>query len=178
MKLADKFLEGTKIKRLNPSQATLSNEEETTCEETMKEGITRDAYFATTIEGRREGSTLYIIEDHIFIKQRISYQKLYVRCLYFKKDPSRCRSCAYIEPESLRIVEVKGKHTCNPDPELTEQIKMETEMKQLAATTNDSLRDIFDRVGRKNSSIASRISFDRISAAMYVRRSKALRSSF
>ena len=165
-------MERTKIKRLNQSQATLSKEEET------KKEDNEDANFATTIEGRREGSTLYIIGDHIFIKQRISYQKLYVRCLYFKKDPSRCRSCAYIEPESLRIVRVKGTHTCNPDPEWTEQIKMETEMKQLAATTNDSLRDIFDRVGSKNSTIAARISFDRISASMYFRRSKAVSHSF
>ena len=42
------------------------------------------------------------------------------------------------------------------------QIQMENEMKQLAEMTSDSLRDIFDKVGRKNKQVAARINFERV----------------
>ena len=63
----------------------------------------------------------------------------------------------------------------NNNPERMAQIQMENEMKQLAEMTSDSLRDIFDKVGRKNKQVAARINFERVYAAMNARRSRAVK---
>ena len=101
---------------------------------------------------------------------------LKVRCLTFKREPNsptRCPCRAYLNQETLQVVKVVGEHSCDQDPEWTTQLCMETEMKQLAATTSYSLRDIFDIVGQRDPAIASRISLERIFAAMKTRRLRA-----
>ena len=49
---------------------------------------------------------------------------------------------------------------------------MESKMKNLAATTGDSFRKIFDGVSLENSEVGARINFLRMEAAMRKRREK------
>ena len=133
--------------------------------------------FATTMEGRNgKNSTYYVLGDYLYCNYIITARNLLlVRCIHYKID-LKCKGHAYLERESLQIVRFTGEHSCVKDPDLKYEIQMETEMKELAETTSESFRDIYNRVCLKNPTIAKRISFDKISGGMKGRRKKAMES--
>ena len=94
-------------------------------------------------------------------------------CRNYKGGPIQCKARAILDPEKLQVIKFFGEHECVADPDLKYQIRMETEMKALAETSADSLRDIFDRVCRKSPSVAQRLSFERMKSGMKQRRMKA-----
>ena len=134
---------------------------------------------ARRIDGTREGATFYVIDDHLFRLKLNSYKGLKLRCHAFythkmtSYDPPRCEIIAYLEKETMRITKVIGEHSCNQDPELAEQLSMETEMKELAVTTMEDFRDIYDTVYNKNPVVGARIPFRRMLRAMEIRRCRA-----
>ena len=85
-------------------------------------------------------------------------RNLTVTCRNYKGGPAQCKARAQLNPETLQVVKIFGDHNCVTDPDLKYQIRMESEMKALAETSGDSLKDIFDRVCRKNPSVAQRLS--------------------
>ena len=158
-----------------------SNEEQTNdTEEVVKQAEDVKVAFARRVEGTRKSATFYIINGYLFrLRGTKSDGIIQVNCLHgFQNKMSamglqRCQKFAYLDQDSLLITKLVGEHSCNQDPELSIQLCMETEMKQLAATTSDDLRDIFDKIGMKNPNIAARIPFARIYAAMKTRRLNA-----
>ena len=127
---------------------------------------------ATTTEGKK-GSTLYIIGDYLYFNGiPRSGNKLAVKC---RNQKLGCRGRAILKSETLQVLRFKGEHTCIGDPHLRFQIQMESEMKELAETTTDSCRGIFNRVCRSNPAIAPRISFSRMYKAMNQRRNQMKR---
>ena len=127
---------------------------------------------AATIRGSRN-STIYVIGDYLYIKDHDRGKMLEARCRNWKKT---CRARVNLDPDTLRVIKLKRKHTCAKDPGLKDQIQMETEMKELAETTEESFRGIFNAVCVKNPLIAPRISFDKMCAIMNQRRKTAITS--
>ena len=60
------------------------------------------------------------------------------------------------------------------DPDVRLEILAKNEMKDIAETTSDSFRTIFDRVCLKYPTIASRLNFDSVRVLMGKRRKKAI----
>ena len=58
------------------------------------------------------------------------------------------------------------------DPDQNVQIEMESKMKDLAMTTKDSFRKIYDDVCLENPVVAARIPFRRMDLIMRIRRKK------
>ena len=68
------------------------------------------------MEGRR-GGTIYVIGDHLFIKDRIKIGAgLIVTCMRDGSRPVRCRGRAYLDEKSLRIIKEIGEHICVEGP--------------------------------------------------------------
>ena len=129
---------------------------------------------ATTMKGGRgRRSTLYVIGDYLYYSGHLQGYILRVRCRYFKSRPIPCRGSAHLDTETLQIVKLSGEHSCVKDPDLKYKIQMETEMKELAETTDFTFKDIFNEVCLKNPEIAQRISFSRVSTSMRLRRDAA-----
>ena len=127
--------------------------------------------FAETIEGRRENSTLYVIEDYLYVRERDTLSK---NIMLVKCQNKKCRGRVQLEIDTLCVLKNVGEHSCNQwmDPDWKVQIQMESKMKHLAATTEDSLRKIYDAVSLENPMIAARIDYKRIEATMWRRRNK------
>ena len=127
--------------------------------------------FAETIEGRRENSTLYVIDDYLYVKERDTLSK---NIMFVKCQNKKCRGRVQLEIDTLRVAKNAGEHSCNQwmDPDRKAQIQMESKMKHLAATTGDSFRKIYDVVSIENPMIAARIDYPRIEATMRWRRNK------
>ena len=123
--------------------------------------------------GRGRRSTLYVIGDYLYYSGHLQGYILRVRCRYFKSRPIPCRGSAHLDTETLQIVKLSGEHSCVKDPDLKYKIQMETEMKELAETTDFTFKDIFNEVCLKNPEIAQRISFSRVSTSMRLRRDAA-----
>ena len=130
---------------------------------------------ALTMKGNRRGkSTLYIIGDHLYFNGTLQPNNvLRAKCRNFRTGSITCKACAYIEPETLQVLKFTGKHSCGNDPDLKFQIQMETEMKELAETTKDNLKDIYKMVCLKNPAIAQRIPYNRMCKSMDRRRREA-----
>ena len=60
------------------------------------------------------------------------------------------------------------------DPDVRLEILAKNEMKDIAETTSDSFRTIFDKVCLKYPTIASRLNFDSVRVLMGKRRKKAI----
>ena len=129
---------------------------------------------ATMKGGRGRRSTLYVIGDYLYYSGHMHGNFLRVRCRYFKSRPIPCRGSVQLEPETLQVLKVSGEHSCVKDPDLKYKIQMETEMKELAETTDLAFKDIFNEVCLKNPEVAQRISFSRISTSMRLRRNAAM----
>ena len=128
--------------------------------------------FAEKIEGIREKSVLYVIEDNIYTKERTHQNMIVTRCMHFKLAKKHCKARANIDQDSLLVITRSGEHTCEQDPSQRIQIMMEGKMKNLAGTTGDSIRKIYDDVSLENPEVAARIPFPRLEAAMRKRREK------
>ena len=127
---------------------------------------------AQTMKGsRHRNSTIYVIGDYLYMKYDIRGETLGARCRNYRMP---CKAWANLEPDTLRVIELKRKHTCVKDPGLKYQIQMETEMKELAETTEKSFSEIFNEVCAKYAPIAPRISFDNMCATMNKRRKTAI----
>ena len=127
--------------------------------------------FAEEMEGQRRNSKLYSVRDNLHVLEKKYNGLLIVKCTSYKK-PTSCTGRAHLEEVTLRVVDVRGEHTCNQDLNMKIRIKMESKMKQLATTTGDSLRKIFDDVSLENPAVAAEIPFPRLEAAMRFRRSQ------
>ena len=88
----------------------------------------------------------------------------------------QCKGTAHIDPESLKVLKFPRLHSCTRDPDIKFQIQMDNEMKHLAETTNDSTRDIYDRVCQKYPSARNKMGFQRCSQMMKNRRKKVAMS--
>ena len=146
-------------------------------EQTPKE-LMIEARFAEVIEGRRKNSIHYIIEDYHYLSERLRHNKndkkiLTVRCVHYKRK--KCCGTAQLENNNLRIIKISGEHSCDQwmDPDDKIQIQMESKMKDLAMTAEDSLRKIYDNVCLENPAVAVRIPYSRMEAVMRVRRNRA-----
>ena len=130
---------------------------------------------ATALEGRRgRTSTLYNIGDYLYSNgtPRCSYG-INVIMLACVNNKLHCKGRAHVEQESLQVLKLIGEHSCERDRDLKYQIQMETEMKELAETTKDSYKDIYNRVCLKNPAMKSRIEFSRMCYSMESRRRAA-----
>ena len=126
-------------------------------------------------KGRR--TTLYIIGDYLYLNAFVQTDNLLrIRCRHYNKGPIPCKATAFVDPTSLEVIKMTGSHSCFKDPDMKFQIQMETEMKELAATTPYDLKDIYDRVCQKNPSMAIRIPYKRMEKTMDRRRKAAIAS--
>ena len=124
-------------------------------------------------KGRR--TTLYIIGDYLYVNGCVPSENLLrTRCRHYHNGPIPCRASAIIDRMTLEVIKMTGSHSCFKDPDMKFQIQMETEMKELAATTPYDLKDIYDRVCQKNPSMAIRIPYKRICVTMNRRRKEAI----
>ena len=117
---------------------------------------------ATMMAGSKGDSTLYSIGDYLYIgcgsKDRPS---LHLKCRNFNGEFLKCTATALLEPLMLTVMKLTGEHICVADPDLRFEIQAKTEMKELAATTRDTLKDIFDGVRLNYPSVAHRLSYAR-----------------
>ena len=129
--------------------------------------------FAEAIEGQRENSTLYVVDDYLFVKERDTLSK---NILFVKCRNKKCEGRVQLEIDTLRVIKNVGEHSCNQwmDPERKAQIQMESKMKHLAATTGESFRKIYNVVSIENPMIAARINYSRIESTMRWRRNKTI----
>ena len=120
-------------------------------------------------------STLYVIGDYLYSKFKfgefVNGKMLDIRCRHYRAP---CKAKATLEQDTLRIIEVRGKHSCVKDPGLKYQVQMKSEMEELAETTNKSFKEIFFEVCAKYAPNAPKISFDKMSAAMSKKRKTAI----
>ena len=124
----------------------------------------------------KQQSELYVIGENLYPKDR-KYKgtilgTIVLRCMHWKATKKNCKARATIDEESLLVISRFGEHCCDQDPLQRIQISMESKMKNLAATTGDSFRKIFDDVSLENSEVGARINFLRMEAAMRKRREK------
>ena len=64
--------------------------------------------FAETIEGRRENSTLYVIDDYLYVKERDTLSK---NIMFVKCQNKNCRGRVQLEIDTLRVVKNVGELT-------------------------------------------------------------------
>lgn len=156
-----------KQERSEDLQVKTNSEEQMPKETVIEEG------FARKMEGRRINSTVYIIEDYMYVKDdnRLGKDRISVRCMHSKR---KCKGRAKLEIDTLRIIKISGQHNCDQwmDPDHKIQIQMESKMKHLAMTTEYKLRKIYDDVCLENAAVGSRIPFKRMEDAMRARRNK------
>ena len=132
--------------------------------------IEGEGSIATTMHGpmgRYGRSTLYIIGDYLYCHGKWVSDKVKTRC----RNSKQCRRYAYLDPETLKVIKFTGgEHVCIRDPDLKFQIQMENEMKERARASakgsKASFRKIYDTVCKKNTAVASRITFSRMYKAM------------
>ena len=124
------------------------------------------------IEGIRDGSTLYVMGDNLYSREKSYNGILTVRCIHHKASTKHCKARAQMDEPTLRVIKRTEEHTCEQDPDQKIQLMLESEMKQLATTTGDSLRKIYDDVSLENPRVAVKIGYPRLEAAMPKRREK------
>ena len=126
---------------------------------------------AQIMRGKKERSTLYSIGDYLYYNGTMQPNNtIRARCRNFRSGSVLCKACAFIEPVSLQILKLTGQHNCAKDPDMKIEIQMENEMKELAETTQDNLKQIYKKVCKKNPAVAQRIPFSRICKTMDRRR--------
>ena len=166
---------------VSPRQSMFQKKVEREKEE-MKENTLLVGSVANRIEGRNKGTYNYIIGDYIYAKEQSwggifhrndGSKVLVVSCSSAYKQ---CKGRAHIDPETLKVLKFLRLHSCTRDPYRRVQIQMESEMKSLAETTTDGLRDIYDRVCRKNPSMEARMEFSKCRLMMQRRRNYILRA--
>ena len=141
-----------------------------------KENCSLIGSVAKTMEGRnstfRRKSTLYIIGDYLYVKDGLNYENNGTKVLLLRCSSSQrqCIGRAHIDQETLKVLKFPWIHSCTRDPDLKYQLQMETEMENLAETTKDRFRDIFDKVCLTHPAIATRIKFSRMKVLMHRRR--------
>ena len=148
--------------------------------EEMKENSLLIGSVANRIDGRNRGTYNYIIGDYIYGKdaggtnsRNDGSKIIMVSCSSAYKQ---CKGRAHIDPETLKVLKFPRIHSCTRDLDWRLQIQMESEMKSLAETTTDGLRDIYDRVCRKNPSMEARMEFSKCRLMMQRRRNYILRA--
>ena len=137
---------------------------------------------AKTIEGRnstpRRRSTYYIIGDYLYNSGGRKYNHgeghaLHLECISFS---GQCKGMVHIDADTLKVLRFRQMHSCPRDPDLKFQIQVENEMKKLAETTTDSLKDIYKKVCIKNPVIGKRIEYKNIWHALQNRRKMMLKA--
>ena len=135
---------------------------------------------AKTMESRNSSqqgrSTLYIIGDYLYSKGKLHNRKdgskvLNLQCRSYLQ---LCRARVLIDPGTHEVLKFNWVHSCTRDPDQISQIQMENEMKYLAETTKDDLKDIFKQVCLQNPIIGKRIEYHRISGSLKKRRQNAM----
>ena len=167
------------------SQNLVKNEEshnkilklQTTISKEKQQKTIIGASVAEIIEGSQENYKLYMIEDYLYTKEKMEKDKISMKCRHYKR---KCRGRAQVENNTLFVIRISGEHSCNNQlgQDQKVQVKMESKMKQLALTTEDSLRKIYDDVCLENPAVASCIPYSKVEAAMKVRRNNALGDPF
>ena len=132
------------------------------------------------------GHFIYIIGDYIYSK--VTYgrdlggntQAFYTRqdgskllMLSCKTPYKQCKGRAHIDFETMKVIKFPRLHSCTRDPDKKFQIQMEIEMKDLADTTTDSPRVIYNRVCQKNPSAAAKMEYQTCDKMIRNRRNKA-----
>ena len=70
----------------------------------------------------------------------------YLRCRKALKSAEfPCKATAKIHKKSLRVMNLSGEHSCERDPDIKFEILAKNEMKELAETTSESNRSIFEK---------------------------------
>ena len=142
----------------------------------QKENISLTGSVATTMESRNSTklrrSIMYIIGDYLYNKQSQRCRNdgskvLHLQCSNYSYQ---CKARVHIDADTLKVLKFRWMHCCSRDPDLKFQIKMENEMKNLAETTKDSLKDIFNKVCLNNPVIGNRIEYKKIYNNMLNRR--------
>ena len=137
--------------------------------------------FAKAMEGRnstfRRKSTLYIIGDFLYVKDGLNCENDGSQVLLLRCSSSQCQCIgrAHIDQETLKVLKFPWTHSCTRDPGLKFQLQMENEMENLAETTKDSSRDIFNQVCLKYPSVATRIKFSKMRVMIHRRRKLKMR---
>ena len=138
---------------------------------------------AKTMEGRnstfRRKSTLYIFGDYSYVKDGLNCEEYGSQVLLLRCSSSQrqCIGRAHIDQETLKVLKFPWTHSCTSDPYLKFQLQMENEMENLAETTEDSFRDIFNKVCLKHPSVATRIKFYKVRGMIHRRRKLKMRDS-
>ena len=161
------------VKKEDRQERSINLQNTPISEDQMPKEIMTEEIFAEVMEGRRENSTIYIIEGYLYyIENHLNTDRISLRCYNYKR---KCRGHAQIEKDTLRVIKMSGQHNCDQwmDPDQKVQIQMESKMKDLAMTTKDSFRKIYDDVCLENPAVAVRIPFSRMDQVMRVRRNKA-----
>ena len=133
--------------------------------------------FAEVFEGCQQNYTIYMIEDYMYTKEKLEKDVISMKCRHYKR---KCRGRAQVQNNTLFVIRISGEHSCNKklDPNQKDQMKMESKMKHLARTTEDSFKKIYDYVCLENTVVASCIPYSRIEAAMRIRRNNAMGDPF
>ena len=136
---------------------------------------------AKTMESRNSTphrrSRLYIIGDYLY-KQggkciNDDGHVLHLECNGFS---GQCKGRVHIDGDTLKVVKFRQMHSCTKDPDMKLQIQLENEMKNLAETTKDSLKDIYNKVCLKNPVIGKRIEYKKIYTTLRNRRQMILKA--
>ena len=131
---------------------------------------------AETITGKSgRSSILYIIGDYLYSGGGMRSKTdgstvLDLKCSTYAK---LCKGRAILDKKTLRVLKLSQSHCCTRDPDLKLIVQMQSEMKNLADTTRDKLKDIFNDVCLKNPAVASRIDWPKMYGAMKNRRVRA-----
>ena len=139
------------------------------------DNIPPDAIFATITEGITGKGNVYVINDYLYNHYGSRERKhFHLRCRNFKSGLIPCRASALIKKKTLQVVKFSREHSCVRDPDLRFEILAKNEMKELAETTSDSFRAIFEKVCLKYPGMSSRINFESVRVPMGRRRNKAI----
>ena len=131
---------------------------------------------AKTMEGRnstyRRKSTLYIIGDYLYVKDGVNCEEngRQILLLTCNSSARQCVGRAHIDQQTLKVLKFPLTHSCTRDPNLKYQLEMENYIENLAETTKDNSRDIFNNVCLKYPSVATRITFFRVRNLVHKRR--------
>ena len=110
--------------------------------------------------------------DNLYSREKSYNGTLTVRCIHHKASTKHCKARAQMDEHTLQVTKRMEEHTCEQDPDQKIQLVLESKMKQLATTTGDSIRKIYDDVSLENPRVAVKIGFPRLEAAMRKRREK------
>ena len=130
---------------------------------------------AKTTEARnstpRRRSRVYIVGDYLYRKadecKNDDGHVLHLECSGFS---GQCKGRVHIDANTLKVIKFRQMHSCTKDPDHKFQIQMENEMKNLAETTKDDLKNIYNKVCLKNPRIGKRIVYKEFYNSLLYRR--------